>query len=136
MLTAIDTSVLMDVISADPVHADSSERALREATQQGGLAVGECVIAEISPSLTPGEMSEFLKDWRLQFVPSSLPSALLAGEMFSLHLKRGGARRRILADFLIGAHAQFHAQRLLVRDRGYLRDYFKHLKIWDPSAAP
>ncbi len=48
-------------------------------------------------------------------------------------LSRGGEAKRVVADFLIGAHALRSADRLLARDRGYLRDYFASLDVWDPA---
>ena len=133
MVTAIDTSVLVDVLIDDPTHAAASKAALRQASADGSLIVGETVLAEIVPALEPAELPVFLRDWNLCFVPSTQESAILAGKMFRLYLQRGGKRTRVLADFLVAAHAQLHAQRLLARDRGYYRDYFKSLKLWDPS---
>ena len=53
--------------------------------------------------------------------------------MFRVYLDRGGKRGRVVSDFLNAAHAQLVADRLLARDRGNYRDYFKHLDLWDPA---
>jgi predicted nucleic acid-binding protein len=132
VITAVDSSVLLDVLCADPHFATSSEKALRTSMADGQLVVCECVIAEITPALKWNRVEEFLQDWALTFVPSSTASAMLAGDMFGLYLQRGGKASRVLPDFLIGAHAVKHADRLLARDRGYLRDYFRHLKLIQP----
>lgn len=132
MATAIDSSVLLDVLLADPAHLAASEAALRAAVAQGDLLVGEVVLAEIAPVLPGGTIREFLSDWRIQFVPSSVESAILAGEMYRLYLERGGKRGRVVPDFLIAAHAQIHAGSLLARDRGYYRDYFQGLNLVEP----
>jgi predicted nucleic acid-binding protein len=133
MPTAVDSSVLLDVLLADPQHAKSSETALREAMAQGGLVVSEVVVAEIAPVLAGASVHEFLSDWQIKFIPSSVESAALAGEMFRLYRERGGKRGRVVPDFLIAAHAQLHADGLLARDRGYYRDYFQNLNLHDPS---
>src|SRR5713226_1692795 len=106
MATAVDTSVLLDVLLADPRHAARSEAALRRAASEGGLVVCEVVIAEIVPVLGPASVDEFLADWRVGFRPSSAESAALAGRMFHRYLERGGRRGRVVPDFLIAAHAQ------------------------------
>lgn len=131
MLTAVDSSVLLDVL-ADSPDADRSVIALRQAMSEGGLVVCECVLAEIRPALAEHDVTDFLRDWQMAFIPSSLDSALLAGGMFAEHLRRGGRRKRIVVDFLIGAHAMRHADRLLARDRGFLRDYFSGLTLIEP----
>jgi predicted nucleic acid-binding protein len=133
MPTAVDSSVLLDVLLADTQHAKSSEAALRAAMAQGGLIVGEVVVAEITPVLAGASIREFLSDWQIKFIPSSVESATLAGEMFRIYLERGGKRGRVVPDFLIAAHAQLHADGLLARDRGFYRDYFQKLNLLDPS---
>ena len=134
MISAVDSSVILDVVMDDPLYAAASERALRKASIEGKLVVCESVLAEIYPAFAdPLAFEEFLSDWQLAFVPSSRKSATLAGVHFAAYLERGSTQGRIVADFLIGAHAQIHADRLVARDRGYLRDYFAELSVLDPS---
>jgi hypothetical protein len=135
MISAVDSSIVLDVLSGGAAEAERSLDAIRKASQEGKLIVSESVVAEIRPVFADRDrFEEFMQDWGLEFVPSSLQSAVLAGEMLARLLSRKRERTgRILADFLIGAHAQIHADRLLARDRGYLRDYFKDLTVWDPS---
>jgi len=130
MISALDSSVILDVLTANPHFVDTSEALLRRAMTEGKLVIGECALAEIAPAFKDEKTLEgFLADWQIEFVPSSRDSAILAGRNFARYLSRGGRKGRIVADFLIGAHALLHADRLLARDRGYLRDYFSRLKI-------
>jgi predicted nucleic acid-binding protein len=130
MISAVDSSVILDVLTDNPEFADTSEALLRRAMTEGKLVIGVCVLAEIIPAFKDEKtLKEFLADWQIEFVPSSRDSAILAGRHFARYLSRGGRTGRIVADFLIGAHAMFHADRLLARDRGYLRDYFSKLTV-------
>lgn len=135
MKTAVDSSVLLDVIVDDPQWAETSEEALKKAFAAGQLVIGEVVLAEITPVFSPGDLDRFLSDWRIQYQPSSIESAKSAGEMYARYLGRNpaGKPKRVLPDFLIGAHALHHAGRLLARDRGYYRDYFSELEVIEPS---
>ena len=47
--------------------------------------------------------------------------------------KAASQGKLISCDFLIGAHAFECADALITRDRGFLRKWFKTLKIIDPS---
>jgi len=135
MKTALDTSVILDVLTDDRRWGQASELALKKALRNGPLVIGECVLAEIAPALAEDELRAFLSDWNIIFVPSSLDSSILAGEMYRSYLRRNRVAKRVLPDFLIGAHAVCHAGRLLARDRGYYRDYFTDLTVIEPERA-
>lgn len=133
MKTALDSSVILDVLVDDPRWGSASEAALKDALDRGSLVIGECVLAEITPALPKNEIAAFLSDWNILFVPSSRESSILAGEMYRTHLRRNRGTKRVLPDFLIGAHAFCHAGCLLARDRGYYRDYFTGLTVIAPQ---
>jgi hypothetical protein len=69
----------------------------------------------------------------VDFEATSVEAAIVAGRAWRRYRKAGGSRSRLVADFLIGAHAQVQADRLLTRDRGFYRRYFADLAILDPS---
>jgi predicted nucleic acid-binding protein len=92
------------------------------------------VWAELA-ALFPSEaaMSRAVQQLSIRFEPMTAAAASLAGEYWRRYRSRGGERGRVVADFLIGAHAACQADRLVTRDRGFYRDYFTDLKILDPT---
>lgn len=71
------------------------------------------------------------------FEPLRQEAAELAGELwreYCLAVRRRD-RDRIVADFLIGAHAKVQADALLMRDRGFFGSRFKGLRLIDPASS-
>ena len=135
MKTAVDTSVLLDVLGADAVHGERSREALRAAYRSGALVACDVVWAEVRAHFPDDEaFRESLDLLGLRFDALSAESAALAGQLWQQHRTRSrGGRARVVADLLIGAHAQLQADALLTRDRGFYRDYFSKLRVIDPD---
>jgi predicted nucleic acid-binding protein len=60
-------------------------------------------------------------------------TARTAGATWRQYRRDHGKRDRLIADFLVGAHAATQCDRLLTRDRGFYRSYFQQLTIVDPA---
>ena len=135
MITAVDTSVLLDVFTADPQYLEPSRDALRESIARGRIIACEVVWAEVG-GFFPDTAAAFdaLETVGVDFSPSSIETALAAGATWAEYRRRGGNRTRVIADFMIGAHAIVDADRLLTRDRGFYRSYFAELEVLDPTA--
>lgn len=135
MITALDTNVLLDVLGPDPVFGPVSAMAIRNSMAKGRLVACEVVWAELSANFrSPDAMRDAMRRLEIEFSPVDEDSALEAGTQWARYRRRGGLRSRVTADFLIGAHALRQADRLLTRDRGFYRTYFKKLSVLDPSA--
>ncbi len=133
-MIAVDSSVLLDVISNDPIFADSSAAALAAAGEADEVIICEAVLAEICAFTDPVESAlEAIGEFGIRFVAINEQAAICAGLMQRRYRERGGGRERLISDFLIGSHALMQAGALITRDAGFHRDYFKGLKIIDPS---
>jgi predicted nucleic acid-binding protein len=134
VITAVDTNVLLDLFGADPVFGPRSQQALRSSLAEGRLIACEAVWAEVTSFFPlPKAAREAMGRLGVEFSPIAMETALAAGQVWKLYRSRGGQRARVVADFLIGAHAQLQAERLLTRDRGFYRTYFTRLRLLDPS---
>ena len=134
-MIAVDSSVLLDVLADDPRFADASESCLGEALAHNDLVVCDAVVAEVQSLLeTRDTAMDTLAQLGLRYLPSTEQAAVRAGHMQRRFRDRGGRRERVVADFLIGAHALLQCSGLITRDDGFFRDYFKGLKVIVPKA--
>jgi predicted nucleic acid-binding protein len=159
VITAIDTNVLFDLLIPDTAFGEVSRRALEHSLQAGRLVINDMVYAELAAHFpSQHELDRFLTDTGIEIVPPSSAALARAGRTWA-HYRRQrddtfccpqcghtqrtrcescGAtlqgRQRLLSDFLIGAHAVSHADRLMTRDRGYYRTYFPELSLLDPAS--
>lgn len=134
MITAVDTNILLDVFGADPTFGPQSSKAIRSSLSEGGLIACEVIWAEVAGFFPSTDATEdAMNRLGVEFSPISLKAAFTASTAWKDYRKRGGQRERVVADFLIGAHALSQADRLLTRDRGFYRTYFSRLRVLDPA---
>lgn len=147
-MIAIDSSVLVDLLGGD-ARARFAEDVLRDALSRGPVVACDVVIAEVVTGVGHGsEMLEALEGAGIAYSPMEFRAAARAGEMQRRYRDRvhagsshtpqqGGtlAPRRVVADFLVGAHALLQCQGLITRDDGFFRDYFKGLNIIVPKTS-
>jgi predicted nucleic acid-binding protein len=137
MTTALDTNVVVAYWGPDPSLNLAVQAALESAFERGNVTVAAPVFAELiaAPGRTENFVNGFFVDTGIA-IDWHLDEAIWrsAGRAFGSYAERrrkhrDSVARRILADFLIGAHAAANGYRLLTLDERLYRAAFPTLKI-------
>ena len=137
MTTAVDTNVIVALWDKNKLLSSAAESALERALAFGGLVLSAPVVAELmaAPGRSEAFINAFLLDTGIH-VDWDLGKEIwrTAGRAFQKYASRRRSSsvdgpRRILADFLIGAHAIEADYPLLTLDTRLYRAAFPRLRL-------
>jgi predicted nucleic acid-binding protein len=141
MIATLDTNVVVGVLEGEETLAERVALILDRLADQGPVLVAPAVYAELlaAPSRSPALVDAFLAQTPVR-VDWSLEEAVwrAAGLAYRTYMQRRQAEaadaplRRILADFIIGAHAVQRQATLLTWDEGIYHTYFPGLTTVAP----
>ena len=135
MTTAVDSSVLFDIVKGAP-GAAAAQAALEAALAAGSLCACAVIIAELGRYFTGDDaLLDFLSDCQIDHDAMNVKTAVGAARIMRAYARNAGPRERVAPDFLIGAHAMHQADTLLTTDGGFFRHYFKGLKVVTPRSG-
>jgi predicted nucleic acid-binding protein len=137
MTTSIDSNIIVALwLQDDPLNGIAAKM-LNQARKQGKLVISAPVYAELmgDPSRTETGLNEFFRDTGI-LVDWTLDEKAWreAGRAYQGYVQRrrsgnGALPRRILTDFLIGAHAMVRGYSLLTLDQRLYAAAFPALPI-------
>lgn len=130
----VDTNVLLDIIGGDKEYGAASLQTVERCAKKGPLVINPIVFSEVGvyvPSFE--ELNVLLPETLFRRDPLPWEAAFLASLAHGQYKKnKKSNKKRMLADFLIGAHAVFSGFGLISRDNGYSH-YFK-LQCINPAS--
>lgn len=135
-MTLVDTNVLLDILSNDPVWFGWSADWMGERAESGPLFVNEVIVVELSARMeSKKQVTEALRELSVAFERIPIDALFLAGQAFRRYRRSGGTRTGVLPDFFIGAHAQVTGVPILTRDTRRYRTYFPEVALIAPAGA-
>jgi hypothetical protein len=133
-LILVDTNVLLDLVTDDPLWAEWSQQELARAAVDDELAINDIVYAELSVRYARiEEVDAMLRDTGLASTAMPRAALFLAGKVFQRYRSAGGVRTGVLPDFFIGAHAVISDATLITRDARRYRTYFPSITLISPN---
>src|ERR1700685_2655294 len=104
-VTLVDSSVMLDILTADPDWVPWSSDALARARDDGKLVINPIVYAEVSTGFTKIEdLDDAVPESDFEREQLPYQAGFLAGKAFLAYRRQGGQRRSPLPDFYVGAH--------------------------------
>jgi predicted nucleic acid-binding protein len=133
-MTLVDTNVLIDVLSDDPVWFEWSAASLEWRGHFGSMFINEIVFAELSVQMVSAvELEQALVELNVKLARTPTQALFLAGKAFDRYRASGGIRTGVLPDFFIGAHAEITQWPILTRDAARYRTYFPDVALIAPN---
>jgi predicted nucleic acid-binding protein len=137
MTTAIDSNVLIALWNEDDALNTLARTALDQSQRRGGLVISAPVFAELlaAPSRTESFLDSFCRDtgitvdWKLEEAIWRAAGRAFQGYVARRRRYREPGARRLLAEFLVGAHALHGGFSLLTLDDHFYRAAFPRLTI-------
>ena len=130
----VDTNVLVDIVTDDPLWAEWSQRQLTLAAARDDLAINDIIYAELSVRYaTIEELDAMIREASLVSAVVPRLALFLAGKAFQRYRSAGGVRTGVLPDFFIGAHAVISDSLLITRDAARYRTYFPGITLIAPN---
>lgn len=132
-MTIVDTNILLDLVTDDPVWAEWSIAQLDAASFNGPVLINDVVYAELAVRYDRIEdLEAFLDQAGIEVAAIPREALFLAGKIFAQYRRSGGMRTGVLPDFFIGSHAAVSRLPLVTRDVGRYRTYFPSLVLVAP----
>lgn len=129
----LDTNVLLDIATADPVWLAWSEGQFQAVAVQGPILINPIIYAELAPAFsTQSDLDRWLDPQIFQRSPLPYDAGWLAAQAFGRYRRASGSKNSPLPDFYIGAHAEVERLTLVTRDVARYRTYFPNVVIIAP----
>lgn len=126
----VDSSVVLDLFTNDPIWGERSAQALAEAAAAGELLIDDIVYAEVSVAFPRIEdLDEAIDGALFTLAPIPRAALFLAGKAFLAYRRRGGVRTAPMPDFIIGAHAAVSGLPLLTREPERVTSAYPKLRL-------
>ncbi len=133
MTVLVDTNVILDIVTNDPVWKPWSLGQLNGLAINNQLAINDIIFAELAPGFDGFEEVDALVDeMGLVARPFTRAALFLASKVHQRYRQQSGAKEGVLPDFFIGAQAAVEELRLLTRDVRRFRTYFPQVELITP----
>ena len=131
----LDSNVIIDLVERVGKWSGWSRAVVAALEEQ--LVCNPVVLAETAPRFaSAAEQIRYMDDIHVTVLPIDPVAAFRAGRAHHHYRRRGGARDAVVADFLIGAHAEMLGATLITRDRARFATYFPDLSLITPETHP
>ncbi len=129
----VDSCVLLDLFTDDPVWAEWSENMLEEYMQTNSLYINSIVYTEVSIGFKRiEELEKAISALSVKVLEIPREGLFLAGKVFLEYRRNRGTKNAPLPDFFIGAHASVSKFDLITRDIKKYKTYFPRVKLIHP----